>query len=913
MLILKQEDCGCWKDTECCAGPYIPHTADCIRQAINDFLDADERSLYAKAGALARLGMLDIDHLYREQDLQLVTEHLLAAWDQRARDIFETGVDKGQAWYWSAFRLDCLVSYVKRVFSLSGERLAALAGFYPPATSQDCLPTVPLAYDAPCGTGVVPAWPGPPVPPDEPCQLPATYMVESIDGTSGITFITTGAHEGEVFNATDGTYVPVADGEIINVNVGEAWWTVCQGSAVPYFPVVNASVGAVTVDLSSAYPCQSLSLPWTCTVSLEVNGIPQIIAANVNSPQLASLLQVSFIVPSGAVVGKVLTTYLIGGCVYGPFEGVAGSSCGITSVDADIIADIGDMVSYTIYPQVDNLAAPTKYGPATIYIKSDVGGVLSGSPSDFEVAYGAAPLFGVGDVVRFEIEVDTFQVTSQVVLAHLPDAINNLADVSLDFSPLPKWNGDPSSYPVAGLYKRNPDNTVSPLFQAYSIAQTQPDEVTLTATAPAEALLSPNSARVEYTVDGTTWVDLGTYTDVALAAGVVLAVDHFATELRTTCLYNDGNCEGPQVTHALTPLILDLVIPFSERAPWGDLTPQRRYLWRSYDRQAWTRTQSPIGGMAMSGAKDLGETLTGSEPLLEYSMAASMHRDTRVAQGFFGSGASGLCFVDNNLVSLLTNDFSDLFTTPNPSPPPSIIPLSPYVTALLPEAILSVSVFAGATGTNPAYCLAAGQNSSLYLVNPIVSAVPLTGLDLSDNEIISCAYMSTDNYLLFMRNNSWRTTDGGATWTEMPLKVGYLSIALDDQTALVMATASDDSKTGLFRTADAGLTWTWINTAVSYGGDTGGFSACSATAVCRGGLKSLDGGLTWAAMNLPSEVTGAHRVLMLSEDIIILATNKVWYSVDGGTTFKTYPFQPPEGTQTYAGIFAALTGWKANH
>lgn len=618
-----------------------------------------------------------------------------------------------------------------------------------------------------------------------------------------------------------------------------------------------------------------------------------------------------------SVVDMIRATYTWGGCslsVEGDDIAPVSPMCNLHAVDVDMVLDAGDITGYLVYPNVDNINTPAYYGPATAYIKSDTGGVLSGNPSVFETVFGVAPSFGVGDIVEFKLTTGTFALVDQVVQVHLPAMVNNLLKYQEGavVDPLGWTGGYPASnYSPAGLYKRNPDSSVTLYWQTYSVTQAQPDEITLTASAGAPT--SPHSVKVEYMDSGGAWVNIGTFTDVALAAGMTLAVDVFATALRTSILYNDGQCAGPVVEHPLTPLILDLVIPFSEMAPWGDLTPQRRYLWRSYDRQAWTRTQWPIGGVAMSGAKELGETLTGSEPLLEYSMAASMHRDTRVAQGFFGSGASGLCFVDNNWVSLFTNDFSDLFITTNPSPPPSIIPLSPYVTALLPEAILSVSVFAGATGTDPAYCLAAGQNSSLYLASNTISAVPLTGLILSANEILSCAYMSAGNYLLFLRNNSWRTVDGGATWVEMPLKVGFSTIALDDNVALVVATASDDTRSGVFRTTDAGVTWAWIDTEVAYGGDVGGFCASSATAVCRGGMKSLDGGATWTAMNLPAEVTGSHRVLMLSAEIIILATDKVWYSTDGGATFSLYPVQPPADAQKYGDVFAALTGWKVNY
>jgi photosystem II stability/assembly factor-like uncharacterized protein len=97
-----------------------------------------------------------------------------------------------------------------------------------------------------------------------------------------------------------------------------------------------------------------------------------------------------------------------------------------------------------------------------------------------------------------------------------------------------------------------------------------------------------------------------------------------------------------------------------------------------------------------------------------------------------------------------------------------------------------------------------------------------------------------------------RSTDGGATWAVLPSPgngFGANAIARLSDSVAVIASAD-----GLWRTADAGLTWTRVYTAVQ-GTQLGVAFNATGIGVATGYdgiLRSTDQGLTWTAQSVPA-------------------------------------------------------------
>lgn len=81
------------------------------------------------------------------------------------------------------------------------------------------------------------------------------------------------------------------------------------------------------------------------------------------------------------------------------------------------------------------------------------------------------------------------------------------------------------------------------------------------------------------------------------------------------------------------------------------------------------------------------------------------------------------------------------------------------------------------------------------------------------------------------------------------------------------------------------------------------FHACDRDHIVIGKYYSNDGGDTWQVMNTPNGVSPV-RSLVLAPDIIMLALDQLWISMDGGATFRLYTVQPtadmlPYGKTTF--------------
>jgi hypothetical protein len=169
------------------------------------------------------------------------------------------------------------------------------------------------------------------------------------------------------------------------------------------------------------------------------------------------------------------------------------------------------------------------------------------------------------------------------------------------------------------------------------------------------------------------------------------------------------------------------------------------------------------------------------------------------------------------------------------------------------------------------------------------------------------------------RTTAFRSTDGGATWTDvsttLPKTAGNTRSAyvINAQTFLLATTGTPQG--GLFRTSDAGATWTQV-----FQGDMGagplvtkGDGAMYWTANSGGIAKSIDAGVTWSPVARASTVTPSAGPLIELPGGLIAGVGKqaVIVSPDQGVTWRTVgpvmPF-PPIGL-TYSPARKAFYIW----
>ena len=162
-------------------------------------------------------------------------------------------------------------------------------------------------------------------------------------------------------------------------------------------------------------------------------------------------------------------------------------------------------------------------------------------------------------------------------------------------------------------------------------------------------------------------------------------------------------------------------------------------------------------------------------------------------------------------------------------------------------------------------------------------------------------------------NDVWRSTDYGATWTEVNASAGWTgrwghsSVAMPDGSIVLMGGYDGNLRNDVWRSTDSGTTWTEVNTSPGWseryqyssvalpdgsivltGGSDGG-------SIFNNTWRSTDNGATWTLMNASSGWTGrwGHSSVAMPDDSIVLMggydgsnlRNDVWRSTDSGTTW----------------------------
>ncbi len=165
------------------------------------------------------------------------------------------------------------------------------------------------------------------------------------------------------------------------------------------------------------------------------------------------------------------------------------------------------------------------------------------------------------------------------------------------------------------------------------------------------------------------------------------------------------------------------------------------------------------------------------------------------------------------------------------------------------------------------------------------------------------------------KNDVWRSTDNGATWTEMTDNAGWSarhahsSVVMPDGSIVLMGGNDDNdgSKNDVWRSTDNGATWTQMtsNAGWSERWHHSSVGMMDGSIVLMGGRdyfvsmndvwRSTDNGATWTQMNASAGWSAryAHSSVVMPDGSIVLmggadidgGKNDVWRSTDNGVTW----------------------------
>ncbi len=187
---------------------------------------------------------------------------------------------------------------------------------------------------------------------------------------------------------------------------------------------------------------------------------------------------------------------------------------------------------------------------------------------------------------------------------------------------------------------------------------------------------------------------------------------------------------------------------------------------------------------------------------------------------------------------------------------------------------------------------------------------------MPDGSIVLMGGCSGDGPCL---NDTWRSTNNGATWILMNASSGWSqravhsSVAMSDGSIVLMGGFDDNPyvKNDVWRSTDTGATWTRVNASAGWSERRGHSSVAmpDGSIVLMGGdgggtlmndtWRSTDNGATWTLVNANSGWTGReyHRSVTMpdgsivlmggwsGQDVVYKAMNDTWRSTDKGTTW----------------------------
>lgn len=190
-----------------------------------------------------------------------------------------------------------------------------------------------------------------------------------------------------------------------------------------------------------------------------------------------------------------------------------------------------------------------------------------------------------------------------------------------------------------------------------------------------------------------------------------------------------------------------------------------------------------------------------------------------------------------------------------------------------------------------------------------------TSVALPDGSLVLMAgEIRYDPETTYPRDDTWRSTDAGATWTQVNAgggwypRYGASSVVLPDGSIILMGGVAFYYYNDTWRSTDAGTTWTRINASSGWRQRFAQSSVVlpNGTVILTGGMAlgsgfvndvwcSNDGGVTWTQVNASAgwKPRYQHATVALSDGSVLLIGggtgmnyyNDVWRSADAGATW----------------------------
>lgn len=482
---------------------------------------------------------------------------------------------------------------------------------------------------------------------------------------------------------------------------------------------------------------------------------------------------------------------------------------------------------------------------------SSLGGVVFDSSLEFFV--------GVGVFMATESYTLTFPVM-EIVAGGVYD-VDELGNVTLLGVMQPgetAFNSDSVCDGSPGWWQMG-INSPWPLFPPLAIEHTQ-SGVTVNSLPEyqAEQLNGLRSVRFEYTINGTDWIRIGPLDGIpeqAIANGTVIPLDAsiLSEVLGWRATYISGYCEyGPFEQTFTAPPIQDIQLLLGTSSSIDGFL----YIYK---------------GAPGSDPEPFQNVETDPTTSDSFEIVQRIERvdDSYIVLG--GSGTSSLLYSQNNGASFVPSGGSFSALSPD------------YVTDIKP-ARDSDHVWAVLSQSRCALSDNRGISYSEVDITPITSLLEGEDIPLSVN-----AYNGQEA-IIGGRDSIWKTSDGGATWTEVQDGMqATATILVLEGTDIVLAF----DRQGVWRSPDRGDTWNFISedTALSVNEPAYDAAAIGATVWTSTGWRSSDRGLTWYDTGFVDAVSpgvplGFSKVSVLStQQVLITMPKYVWATTNAGQSW----------------------------
>ena len=342
-------------------------------------------------------------------------------------------------------------------------------------------------------------------------------------------------------------------------------------------------------------------------------------------------------------------------------------------------------------------------------------------------------------------------------------------------------------------------------------------------------------------------------------------------------------------------------------------------------------TAQPFGAAALESNPAIIDLTTSGTAIANGDMVTINYTGTSVT-----SNDGGVLTSFNNWA--VTNTVPGPMPTPTPSPTPPATPAPVATFTGVPTSgtvPLTVSFTDQSTGSPTGWAWFFGDENYTEPWTQMTASAgwsPRSGhssVAMPDGSIVLMgSYYYTESGDTIIKNDVWRSTDNGATWTQMTAHAGWSgrceqgSVVMPDGSIVLMGGVSNDMPynytNDVWRSTDNGATWTQMtaNAGWAVRSQFSSVAMPDGSIVLMGGTgimgalyndvwRSTDDGATWTQVTVHagwSARSGHSSVAMPDGSIVLMGgqtltagngfLNDVWRSTDNGATWTQMSLTP---------------------